>query len=266
MTKSQKPDVRSQTLCVAFVLLGVSLASGCGAKGGATAQQGDKAPAAPSKKTEKSADLNRWMQQVVIDVPPATYRVQAPDVIRVIAPTIKELDKFQAKLRPDGKVTLNLVGEMYVAGLTPAEIADDLSRRLERFYNKDTISVAVDVIEFNSKKYYVFGQVVSPGPKAFTGSDTVVKVLSEAVLNDDAWPEKVVLIRPSEDVNVKQKVTIDLKAMRETGKADQNYVLEEGDLVYVPPSPLAEFRMKTERLLGPIIPATDLAIMALTGF
>jgi hypothetical protein len=54
--------------------------------------------------------------------------------------------------------------------------------------------------------------------------------------------------------------------MYESGNADQNYLLEEGDLVYVPPSPLAEFRMTFEKLLSPIVPMTDIAFMAMGGF
>jgi len=254
-------------LCVPLCVF----AMGCASNSGASAKSGSAptsqpAAQAPPKGKGKIGEINRWMQELVLDVPPAAYRVQAPDSIRVTAPSIKELDKFQARIRPDGKVTLNLVGDVYVAGMTPAEIAEDLSRRLEKFYNKESIVISVDVTEFLSKKYFVFGQVVSPGPKAFTGSDTLLKVVAEAMLNDDAWPEKVVLIRPNEDRNVRQKVTINVKQMYETGKADQNYMLEEGDLVYVPPSPLAEFKMKTERLLAPIIPVTDLALMGLTGF
>ena len=250
-------------LAIRFSLLAfLSLSIGCSSNSGKSAASTQPAP--PVK--GKIGDINRWMQELVLDVPPATYRVQAPDSIRVTASAIKELDKLQSRIRPDGKVTLNLVGDVYVAGMTPAEIAEDLSRRLEKFYNKESIVISVEVTEFKSKHYYVFGQVVSPGPKAFTGSDTLIKVVAEAMLNDDAWPEKVVLIRPNEDRNVRQKITIDVKQMYETGKADQNYMLEEGDLVYVPPSPLAEFRMKTERLLAPIIPATNLAIMGLTGF
>jgi len=272
---SQKSVVsrKMATVIVAMFILPLCVvAMGCASNSAPRASAG-KAPAAtqpsaegPAKKTGKVGDINRWMQELVLDVPPATYRVQAPDSIRVTATSIKELDKLQARIRPDGKVTLNLVGDVYVAGMTPAEIAEELSRKLEKFYNKESIVISVDVTEFKSKHYYVFGQVVSPGPKAFTGSDTLLKVVAEAMLNDDAWPEKVVLIRPNEDKNVRQKVTIDVKQMYETGKADQNYMLEEGDLVYVPPSPLAEFRMKTERLLAPIIPATNLAIMGLTGF
>jgi polysaccharide export outer membrane protein len=220
---------------------------------------------APVKTSKKNAELNKWLADVDVVVPPSTYRVDPPDQIRISAPAVKEIDKATARVRADGKVSLPLAGEMYVAGLSPSEIAEELTQRLAKYYNKETLYVAVEVTEFNSKKYYVFGQVNRPGVKPYTGRDTVIKVLAEAALNDDSWPQKVVLIRPSDDPNVKQKVTIDLKQMYKEGKADQNFLLEEGDLVFIPPSPLAEFRIQFTKLLTPIIPVADFALMATTG-
>jgi polysaccharide export outer membrane protein len=179
---------------------------------------------------------------------------------------VKELDKTKTRVRSDGKISLNLVGEVYVAGLSPSEIAEDLTQRLSKFYTKDSLYVSVEVTDFQSKKYYVFGQVDHVGIKPYTGRDTVIKVIAEAALNDDAWPQKVVLIRPNDDPNVRQKITIDLKQMYKEGKADQNFLLEEGDLVYVPPSPLAEFRIQFTKLMSPIIPVADFALLATTGF
>ena len=267
-----------------WVVVAILAVTGCGAsnqqpettyQGGTIAlanqsepQSQPQADPEPKKKTKsnKNADLNRWLTQVDAYIPPTTYRVQPPDVIRITAPSIKEIDGANVRIRPDGKVALNLVEDVYVAGMSPAEIAQELSKRLTKFYNKESIQVAVDVTEFQSKKYYVFGQVFAPGVKPYTGRDTIVKVLADAGLNEDAWPQKVVLVRPHEDPNVRQKVTVDLKAMYESGKADQNYLLEEGDLIYIPPSPLAEFRMTFEKLLAPIMPATDIAMMAMGGF
>lgn len=220
----------------------------------------------PAPKSVRNAELNKWLNEVDAAVPPTTYRVQPPDTIQIAAPAIKEIDKTSARIRTDGKITLNLVGDIYVSGMSPSEIAEEITKRLTQFYNKDAIYVSVEVTEFASKKYYVFGQVNAPGIKPYTGRDTVIKVLAEAGLNEDAWPQKVVLVRPSESPNVRQKVTIDLKAMSTTGQTDQNYLLEEGDLVYVPPSPLAEFRIKMERILAPITPMTDIAFMAMGGF
>ncbi len=243
-----------------------------GCSGGNKANQsaagggGDAASQPVARESKKNGELNKWLSEVEVVVPPMTYRVQPPDVIRVTAPAVKEIDATAAKIRADGKVTFNLIGEVYVAGLAPTEIAEELTSRLAKFYNKGSFSVSVEVTDFQSKKYYVFGQVFGPGVKPYTGRDTVIKVLAEARLNDDAWPQRVVLIRPNEDPNVRQKVTIDLKQMYMDGKVDQNFLLEEGDLVYVPPSPLAEFRITFERLMAPILPVADFALLATTGF
>jgi polysaccharide export outer membrane protein len=269
------------TALTAGIALACLFANGCAGNKSAPAQnasvasQRDAAPAAtqptaaqlpPKNEKAKNYELNRWLSQTVVDVPPSTYRVAPPDKIKVTATGIKELDQTTAQIRSDGKITLNLLNELYVAGLSPSEISEEITSRLSKFYNKDALFVSVEVVAFESKKYYVFGQVFSPGVKPYTGRDTVVKVLAEAQLNEDAWPQKVVLIRPSENTDVRQKVTVDLKQMYLEGKTDQNFLLEEGDLVYVPPSPLAEFRLRFERLMAPIRPVADFALMGFTGF
>jgi polysaccharide export outer membrane protein len=252
----------------AHVLAIVLLIGGCAGNKPAAPAQGGASPEetkAAATKQKKNGELNKWLQDVDVAVPPSTYRVEPPDAIKITAPAIKELDKAVARLRSDGKITLNLVGEVYVAGMSPSEIAEEITSRLGKFYNKESIYVSVEVTDFQSKKYYVFGQVNAPGVKNYTGHDTIVKVLADAALNEDAWPQKVVLIRPNEDTNVRQKVTIDLKQMYMDGKTDQNYLLEEGDLIYVPPSPLAEMRMTFEKLITPIMPIADFALLATTG-
>jgi polysaccharide export outer membrane protein len=157
-------------------------------------------------------------------------------------------------VRPDGKISLNLVGEVDAADRTPEQIAAEIRQRVRKFYDKERLDVSVQVAEFKSRVVYVFGQVDEPGTKPFTGRDTVLHVLAEARLNQEAWPEKIVVVRPNEDPNVKQRVTVDVKRMWETGELDQNFVLEEGDVVYVPPSPLAQVNRTFDRLLSPIRP------------
>lgn len=267
--------------CAWVALALCSCAIGCGGSGGQAAggaapqQGGDVATSQPSpgpapqqqaKSAKRNLELNKWLADVDVVVPPTTYRVEPPDVIKVVAPSIKELNDTTARVRTDGKIALNLIGEVYIAGLSPSEIADELVKRLSKFYNTEGLYLSVEVTEFLSKKFYVFGQVNRPGVKPYTGRDTVIKVLAESALNDDAWPQKVVLVRPSEDPGVRQKVTIDLKQMMTEGKTDQNFLVEEGDLVYVPPSPLAEFRITFTKLLSPITPVADFAIMATTGY
>jgi len=63
----------------------------------------------------------------------------------------------------------------------------------------------VQVTEFKSKVVYVFGQVDEPGTKPFTGRDTLLDMLGQARLNENAWPQKIVIVRPNEDPSIKQK-------------------------------------------------------------
>jgi polysaccharide biosynthesis/export protein len=219
---------------LATLLLG--LGSGCASK----------------KAVNEVGQINQWLARREAADMPFEYRVQSPDVLFIQAPRIPEIHNERPIVRPDGKITLNLVGDVEVAGLTPGEIGRKIRQLALKFYDKDAAEVMVQVAEFKSKVVYVFGQVDEPGIKPFTGKDTVLDVLGQARLNENAWPQKIVIVRPHDDPNVKQKVTVDVKTMFQTGNVRENFMLEEGDVVYVPPSPLAKANMTFTRLLSPL--------------
>jgi polysaccharide export outer membrane protein len=206
-----------------------------------------------------------WMAQQPLNLPNTVYRIAPPDKVRIVAPGIKEIDGQETVIRPDGTMSLNLVGDIKVAGLTPGEVSEVLAQRLGTYYRADTIDVSVQVVDFKSQHFYVFGQVSEPGIKPYTGRDTILKVLADAQLNEDAWPQKVVIVRPNEDPNVHQRVTVDVKEMWQDGKTQQNFLVEAGDVIYVPMSPLANVKQTVTRIVSPIVPATDLGLMVMTG-
>jgi protein involved in polysaccharide export with SLBB domain len=208
-----------------------------------------------------SAQINAWLAAQPLDLPAAVYKVAPPDELKIVAPMVKEIDGQVVTIRPDGKISLNLTGEIQVNGLTPAEVSEQIGQRLSKYYKSDTIDVSVQVSKFKSRTYYVMGQVIAPGIKPYTGSDTILKVLAEAKLNENAWPQKIVIVRPNEDVNVRQRVTVDVKEMYESGKTSQDFLIEAGDVVYVPPSPVAEVGMTFKKVLFPLIPATNIGLM-----
>ena len=179
------------------------------------------------------------------------YRVDPPDEIIIKAPKIPELDGQRQKVRPDGKISLNMVGEVYVVGMTPTEIAALLKKLVTKFYEEPDVKVEVIA---NSKFYYVFGQgVARQGQYAYTGQDTVITALANAGLGEAAWPQQVRVSRPKKE-NGPDKATavVDFKNIFQTGDLSQNYLLEEGDIIEIPPSPLAAWDMKAKRILGPI--------------
>jgi len=236
--------------CIAAVML-------CGCSSGG-ANEGAKSPA---QREGHSSEINQWLAAQAVELPAAVYKVAPPDELLITAPKVKEIDGQKVTIRADGNVSLNLIGELPVNDLTTAEISERIIQKLSKFYKQDAIDVAVSVSKFKSRSYYVMGQVVTPGIKPYTGSDTILKVLAEARLNDKAYPQKIVIVRPNEDVNVRQRVTVDVKEMYENGKTNQNFLIEAGDVVYVPPSPLAEAAMTFQKLLFPVIPATNVGMM-----
>jgi polysaccharide export outer membrane protein len=206
-----------------------------------------------SKRAAMSNDqINQWLAKRETGSLPVEYRVQSPDTLLILAPHIPELNNEKPQVRADGKITVNLLGDVLVADMTPTEIARKLRQLAMKFYEKDAAEVYVQVAEFKSKVVYVFGQVDEPGIKPFTGRDTVLDVLGQARLNENAWPQKIIIVRPNEDPNIKQKVTVDVKLMWQTGDVKDNFMLEEGDVVYVPPSPLAQANVTFNRLLSPL--------------
>src|SRR5258706_3599190 len=74
-----------------------ALIAGCTSSKPAPATQGaSQSPAVQATKGKKNGELNKWLQEVEVAVPPSTYRVQPPDAIKITAPAVKELDKAVA--------------------------------------------------------------------------------------------------------------------------------------------------------------------------
>lgn len=185
------------------------------------------------------------------DVSATEYRVAPPDKLSIKSPGIKEIEGMVTQIRPDGKISVNLLGEIYVTNKTPEEISKLLTDAATKYYNNP--EVKVDIAEYASKFYQVFGTAVRDGgKKPYTGRNTVITALAEAGFTDDAWPQQVSVSRPARGAQPKATAIVDIKNMYMTGDMRQNYLLEEGDIIYVPDSPLASWRKNTNNIAGPL--------------
>jgi protein involved in polysaccharide export with SLBB domain len=185
------------------------------------------------------------------DVSATEYRVAPPDKLMIRAPGIKELDSQTIQIRPDGKISVNLLNEIYVANKTPEELNKILTEAAGKYYNSP--DVKVEVAEYASKFYEVFGTAVyNGGRKPYTGRNTIISALAEAGFNEDAWPQQVSVSRPAKNGQPRATAIIDMKKMYMYGDVGQNYLLEEGDIIYIPNSPLAQWQKDTQKILGPL--------------
>lgn len=183
------------------------------------------------------------------------YRMAPPDVVLITSKRVREINGHQEAIRTDGKLTLPLVGSVYVAGKTPEEIAAELETLAKEYY--EDADVSVRVIGYRSKRVYVFGQVGMPGPYPYDGANTVLSTLARATPNQLADPERILVLRPNTDGELIRRMTIDLNKMVREGDIALDAVLEEGDIIYVPPNPLAAIGMAFQQVLLPIQPAAQ---------
>ena len=200
----------------------------------------------------KHEDLKVFLKAHEHKVSASAYRVTPPDVVMISAPGCPEIDGDAQLIRTDGMISLRLLGEVRVAGLSPSEIAAKLEKLLKRYYVDPKVHVRVG--GYNSKKFYVLGQVGNPGPKPYTGRDTLMEALAESQPNFLAWRSQVKVIRPSPDQNEKHVIVVDVDEMVQDGDLRMNFLLQEGDIVYVPPTPLAWVGLRVRELLYPVAP------------
>ena len=183
------------------------------------------------------------------------YTLAPPDVIRIHAPVSPEVNSTTQQINPQGKVSLKLLGEVKVAGLTPQEAASKIELLLDRYYTAP--KVGVEVVSYNSKSVYLFGEVSVKGPYAYTGRDTLLDLLAKARPTFLAWRAKVEVIRPDPVTQERKKLVVDLDEMIRKGDPTMNVLLEEGDIIYVPPTPLAWVGLRVREVLYPVEPIVD---------
>ena len=183
------------------------------------------------------------------------YTVMPPDAITIHAPVAPEIDGAMQQVRPDGKIALRLLGEVDVAGLTTAQIAEKVQKQLSRYYVDP--EVVVDVARYASQFYYVFGQVRAPGPKPYTGRDTLLRALAQAQPSFLAWRSQIRVVRPSVDEDGQKAIVVDLDHMVRSGQVAQDILLQPGDIIEVPPTPLAWIGLRVRELLYPVEPIVD---------
>lgn len=181
------------------------------------------------------------------------YRMAPPDTVLVTSRRVREINGHVETIRPDGYLTLPLVGSVYVAGRTPEEVSAEL-QLLAREYYEDA-DVSLRIIEYRSKKIYVFGEVTAAGPYTYDGNNTVLGMLARAQPTRLSDPARVQILRPNPDGTLVRRMTVDLNRMVKEGDTTLDAVLEEGDIIYVPANPLAAVGLAIQQVLLPLQPA-----------
>ena len=158
-------------------------------------------------------------------VDPNAYKIGAEDVLEVRVWREADLSG-QVRVRPDGKVTLPLVGDLQAAGLTPAELQKKAIEAFSQILN--TPQVIVSVISVQSKKYYVSGEVGRSGPFPLISPTTILEAMSICGFREWAKKGSIVIMRGDRRLKFNYNQVVKGKHV------EQNIPLEDGDHIYVP--------------------------------
>jgi polysaccharide export outer membrane protein len=231
---------------------------------------------------EKIANSNIPSEFKKVSMP--DYVIEPPDLmlVEVLEALPGRPISGERLVRPDGKISLGFYGEVYVAGLTLPEAKEKIVLHLRKFIQdetlglveidpetgagktdekgklvtidpKDTDRVFVDVTAYNSKNYYILGDVAAPGRLPITGNETVLDAIQFAGgLLPTAAPQNVRLVRPAPPgACCEQVLPINLAAIMSGGDSTTNYQLMPGDRIVVYRDPIVRATVFIDRLAAP---------------
>jgi len=96
--------------------------------------------------------------------------------------------------------------------------------------------------------------VSSPGPRPFTGRDTLLKALAEAQPTYLAWRAQIRIMRPMSNPEDAKAITVNLDQLVRNGDGTQDILLQPGDVIDVPPTPLAWVGHRIREVMYPVTP------------
>jgi polysaccharide export outer membrane protein len=159
------------------------------------------------------------------------YTIGPSDVLGIDVWKDTELTRT-VTVRPDGKISLPLVGELEVSGLTALKVQHLIAQRLTEYIPNPQVTVIVQVVK--SQMYLVMGKVAKPGAYELGKPTTVLEAIATAGgFLDFAKVSKVYIIR-LEDGGPSQTLHFDYKKVIKGKNPEQNVELKNGDTIVVP--------------------------------
>jgi polysaccharide biosynthesis/export protein len=164
-------------------------------------------------------------------VVPDDYKIGAGDALQIAVWKEPDVTVPSVVVRPDGRITVPLIKDVTVAGLTPREAEKVITDGLSRFIPDANVTVVVAAI--NSKKVYVIGAVRKEGTLPYTYGMTVIQALSEAGgLTDYAKRKRIYVLRSEGGREYRLEFNYEEAVRGE--RMEQNVMLLPGDTVVIP--------------------------------
>jgi len=160
-----------------------------------------------------------------------SYTIGPTDVLAISVWQHPELDRT-VTVRPDGKISFSLIGDVDTNGLTPAELDRVITGRLSEYVQNPEVTVMVT--DIRNGQIIVLGQVARPGAYPMGESTTVLEAIAEAGGYTERAALRSVTISRKSKAKTPNVIKADLKKVMVEGDKRKDVILEPDDVVYVP--------------------------------
>ena len=160
-----------------------------------------------------------------------SYVIGENDVLDIDVWKEKEISR-SIPVRPDGKISLPLIGEIQASGLTPLQLQGRITQELKAYIDNPEVTVIVD--DPRSHQFNIVGQVARPGTYPLSEAMTVLDAIAEAGgFKDFAKETKIYVLRP-ESGGIRVRIPFNYKKVVRGDDLQENVALHPGDTIVVP--------------------------------
>jgi protein involved in polysaccharide export with SLBB domain len=186
------------------------------------------------------------------------YRLGYGDVIEIKFFNNERFNET-VTIRPDGRISMERMGEIFVAGITPVQLDELITLKYSEFIQDPEVTVFVR--EFSGYQVYVLGEVQSPGGFPIQRNMTLLQAIASAGgAKNGAKLGDVVLLRRGENGEVAARKVDLKKAMKTNNGAIGEYDLyiQPLDIVFVPKTKIASISSFMDMVYDGFLPPVDL--------
>lgn len=162
--------------------------------------------------------------------PPPDYVIGAEDILDISVWKNSDLSRVVV-VRPDGMISLPLVGDIKASGLSPEQLKSAVEKKLREYSETAVVSVIVQAV--NSYKVFVLGEVRTPGVQVYKANATVLQAISLAGgFSQFSSKNKIIVIRKRADGS-DEKLVFRFNDLVSPNDGTANPILKPGDTIFV---------------------------------
>jgi len=183
------------------------------------------------------------------------YKLGSDDVLIVKFFNNEDYNE-EVKVRPDGRISLQRIGDILVQGMTPTELTNLITEKYSEIIRNPDVTVIVS--EFGGNAVYVLGEVEAPGCYDVKRNMTMIRALAAAGgPTDEASLSSVMLIRMIDKKRISAKrVDLSIPMLQKDPALDLD--IRAYDIVYIPKTFVANIRSFVTQIYDTVLPPLDL--------